>query len=250
MFHPAPVWFISHGSPDLVLRRPPACAFLETARLERVQALAVLSAHWYSQAPQIGCSSGHELMYDFYGFPDPLYQIRWPGKSTDALVERVAGLLDAQVSPRPFDHGVWSPLSLMDPQGKIPLLQISLPEPWSPAALWALGERLSMLRHEGIGIVASGSLTHNLGALKWRGGEPDPWASHFIDWLEAKLQDDDKGALLEYRAQAPHAVLAHPVDDHLRPLFVALGAAGEAPWTRLHESWDLGNLYMGCYRWG
>ncbi|MEW7864346.1 DODA-type extradiol aromatic ring-opening family dioxygenase [Aeromonas diversa] len=251
MSHLAPVWFISHGSPDLVLRRPSACAFLEGMHLEGIRALIVLSAHWYSREPQIGISSGQALMYDFYGFPEPLYQIRWPGHSSRELVERVCAQLGEGVETliRPFDHGVWSPLSLMDPEGAIPLLQLSLPEGWSPAALWAFGERLAQLRGEGIGILASGSLTHNLGALKWRGGEPDPWASHFIDWLEEKMQSGDHSALQDYRTLAPHAAMAHPVDDHLRPLFIALGAAGGGAPTRLHASWDLGNLYMGSYRW-
>jgi 4,5-DOPA dioxygenase extradiol len=109
---------------------------------------------------------------------------------------------------------------------------------------------LGALRSQGIGILASGAITHNLRALAPEGSPVPEWASQFVDWLEQKMADEDRLALLDYRQQAPGAVESHPHDDHLRPLFVALGAAdGVAP-TRLHESWDGGSLYMGAYRFG
>ncbi len=161
----------------------------------------------------------------------------------------LAGLTSTPVR-RELDHGVWSPLSLIDPNSEIPLVQISIPASFTPAQLWQLGEVLGALRSQGIGILASGAITHNLRALAPEGSPVPEWASQFVDWLEQKMADEDRLALLDYRQQAPGSVESHPHDDHLRPLFVALGAADGAAPTRLHESWDGGSLYMGAYRFG
>ncbi|MCS3831814.1 4,5-DOPA dioxygenase extradiol [Aeromonas veronii] len=249
----APVWFISHGAPDLVLREQPATRFLRTLRLGELKGLVVISAHWFSRELQINVEPKPALMYDFYGFPEPLYRMRWPASSPEWLLQGVsdqlalAGLTATPVR-RELDHGVWSPLSLIDPNSEIPLVQISIPASFTPAQLWQLGEVLGALRSQGIGILASGAITHNLRALAPEGSPVPEWASQFVDWLEQKMADEDRLALLDYRRLAPGAVASHPHDDHLRPLFVALGAAqGKAP-TLLHESWDGGSLYMGAYR--
>ncbi|MDR6995430.1 4,5-DOPA dioxygenase extradiol [Aeromonas salmonicida] len=252
----APVWFISHGAPDLVLRDQPATHFLKTLHLGDIKGLVVISAHWFSRTDlQINVEPNPALMYDFYGFPEPLYHIRWPATSPLWLQEAVgdqlmlAGLPATQVR-RELDHGVWSPLSLMDPASEIPLVQISIPASFSPAQLWQLGEALQSLREQGIGILASGAITHNLQALGPDHSPVPGWASAFVNWLEQTMSEGDRPALEEYRTRAPGAVEAHPHDDHLRPLFVALGAAGKDKPHKLHDSWDGGSLYMGSYRFG
>lgn len=252
----APVWFISHGAPDLVLRDQPATQFLTRLRLGDIKGLVVISAHWFSRSElQVNVEPNPALMYDFYGFPEPLYRIRWPASSPGWLQRAVSdGLaaagLDATPVRRELDHGVWSPLSLMDPASETPLVQISIPASFTPAQLWHLGEALQGLRAQGIGILASGAITHNLGALGPDGSPPPVWAKEFVDWLEQAMARGDRPALEDYRARAPGAVSAHPHDDHLRPLFVALGAAAMDKPTRLHQSWDYGSLYMGAYRFG
>ncbi|MGL5813786.1 MAG: DODA-type extradiol aromatic ring-opening family dioxygenase [Aeromonas sp.] len=252
----APVWFISHGAPDLVLRDQPATQFLRGLRLEGVKGLVVISAHWFSRTePQLNVEPSPALMYDFYGFPEPLYRIRWPARSPAWLQEAVsdqlllAGLPATPVK-RELDHGVWSPLSLMDPASEIPLVQLSIPASFSPAELWRLGEALQALREQGIGILASGAITHNLRALGPDGSPVPGWASDFARWLEQAMAAADRPALEDYRARAPGAEQSHPHDDHLRPLFVALGAAGADKPVKLHDSWDYGSLYMGAYRFG
>lgn len=252
----APVWFISHGAPDLVLRDQPATQFLATLRLGGIKGLVVISAHWFSRSElQINIEPSPALMYDFYGFPEPLYQIRWPARSPQWLQEAVgdqlllAGLPATPVH-RELDHGVWSPLSLMDPQSEIPLVQLSIPANFTPPQLWQLGEALQGLRAQGIGILASGAITHNLRALGPDDSPVPGWARTFVSWLEQTMEQGDRTALEDYRARAPGAVESHPHDDHLRPLFVALGAAGSDRPTRLHQSWDYGSLYMGAYRFG
>lgn len=249
----APVWFISHGAPDLVLRDRPATRFLSTLRLGELKGLVVISAHWFSRELELNVEPAPALMYDFYGFPEPLYHMRWPASSPAWLQQAVGDELavagwQASTVRRELDHGVWSPMSLIDPDSEIPLVQVSIPVNFTPAQLWQLGEALGRLREQGIGILASGAITHNLRALGPDHSPTAPWAREFVRWLEQMMAQGDKQALLDYRRLAPGAVESHPHDDHLRPLFVALGAArGESP-ARLHESWDLGSLYMGAYR--
>lgn len=252
----APVWFISHGAPDLVLRDQPATQFLTKLRLGDIKGLVVISAHWFSRTDlQLNVEPKPALMYDFYGFPDPLYSIRWPANSPVWLQEAVSDQLllaglNATPVKRELDHGVWSPLSLMDPASEIPLVQISIPANFDPHQLWQLGEALQALREQGIGILASGAITHNLRALGPDGSPVPGWASDFAHWLEQTMAEGDRPALEDYRARAPGAVESHPHDDHLRPLFVALGAAGADKPQKLHDSWDYGSLYMGSYRFG
>ncbi|MGY4040629.1 DODA-type extradiol aromatic ring-opening family dioxygenase [Aeromonas hydrophila] len=252
----APVWFISHGAPDLVLRDQPATHFLKNLRLGDLKGLVVISAHWFTRSElQINVEPNPALMYDFYGFPEPLYHIRWPASSPLWLQEAVSDQLllaglPAEPVRRELDHGVWSPLSLMDPASSVPLVQLSIPASFTPRQLWQLGEALQQLRAQGIGILASGAITHNLRALGPENSPVPGWARSFVNWLELTMSEGDRTALEDYRARASGAVESHPHDDHLRPLFVALGAAGQDKPDKLHDSWDGGSLYMGSYRFG
>ncbi|MGB6187274.1 MAG: class III extradiol ring-cleavage dioxygenase [Aeromonas molluscorum] len=251
----SPVWFISHGAPDLVLRDQPATRFMKDLSLGPLKGLVVISAHWFSRELEVNVAHNPALMYDFHGFPDALYRIRWSASSPAWLQQALQdalqqGGLAAQPVLRELDHGVWSPLSLLDANSETPLVQISIPAGMNTAELWRLGEALAPLRQQGIGILASGAITHNLRALGPDGSPPPSWAKAFAHWLEEKMDHQDKAALLDYRDQAPGAVQSHPHDDHLRPLFVALGAAGADKSIRLHDSWDYGSLYMGSYRFG
>lgn len=165
---------------------------------------------------------------------------------SDRLKE--AGLparLDAQ---RPFDHGGWVPLSLMYPQADIPVIQVSLPSRLGPALQVKVGQALAGLRDQGILLIGSGSITHNLGELDWHAG-PDviePWALAFRDWVVERLTENDQAALLDYRQQAPFARRNHPSDEHLLPLFFALGAGDR--FGVVHQGFTLGALGMDIYR--
>ena len=188
-----------------------------------------------------------DIWHDFYGFPPPLYAVRYPAKGAPALAQRTIELLQAaglpaQADPqRPFDHGTWVPLSLMYPQADIPVLQLSLPSRLGPALQSRVGQALRQLRGEGVLLIGSGSITHNLGELDWHAGPEAiaPWAREFRDWMVEKLQADDEAALHDYRRQAPWAARNHPSDEHLLPLFCAARAAAGCasstaalPWAR------------------
>ncbi|WP_374309166.1 class III extradiol ring-cleavage dioxygenase [Dongia sp.] len=258
-----PVVFVSHGSPTLAFDDVPARDFLVRlgSKLPRPQAILCISAHWEAAIPSVTGSDAPSTIHDFYGFPQALYDLRYDAPGDPALAARVVKLLEdgghnAMInSDRGLDHGVWSPLILTYPQSGIPVVQLSLVHHRSPADHVALGRLLAPLRDEGILILGSGGAVHNLRALDWnnRSGITE-WAGAFDQWLTDHITAGDIAALSDYRAQAPHAGVAHPSEDHILPLFVALGAAaGAAPsvqGTQLHRSFTFGSLSMSSYGWG
>ncbi|MGA3401336.1 MAG: class III extradiol ring-cleavage dioxygenase [Acetobacteraceae bacterium] len=256
-----PALFISHGSPMLALEPSPAREFLAGlgATLQRPRAILVASAHWETARPLVNAVAVNETIHDFYGFPPALFAMRYPAPGDPALAQRVAELLrDAGFettldSARGLDHGAWVPLTLMYPAHDIPVLQLSMQTPLGPEHHLRLGRAVAALRGEDVLVIGSGSFTHNLGRL--RRVEPDaaPPADvvAFADWMHAALQDDRVDDLLAYRRKAPYAAVQHPTDEHLLPLFVALGAAGDkARATRLHASTTYGALRMDAYAFG
>jgi 4,5-DOPA dioxygenase extradiol len=252
-----PALFISHGSPMLPLEDSPTTHFLSRLgeSLARPDAIVIVSAHWESGELAINGSLQPETIHDFSGFPRQLYQLDYPARGDAALGARVKSLLEDEgfhpvtVVERGLDHGVWVPLMLMYPQADIPVLAVSLPRSLSPARLLDLGRALGTLRAQNVLVVASGSYTHNLWALAEEGTPPPDWATAFSQWVDDKLITGERKALLDWKAQAPHAAVNHPSDEHFRPLFVALGAGDEfTPPQRLHEDWRMGSLSMACWR--
>ena len=251
-----PSLFISHGSPMLALHpgaSGPALTGLANA-LAQPKAIVVVSAHWESRELVVTGSKQPETWHDFHGFPPALYAVQYPAPGEPALAEQVCALLGAAGLPartdthRPFDHGAWVPLSLMYPSANIPVIQVSLPSQQGPALQLQVGQALAELRQQGVLLIGSGSITHNLGELDWHAG-PDaiePWAVAFRDWVVQRLAEDDRAALLDYRRQAPFAVRNHPSDEHLLPLFFALGAGGG--FGVVHQGFTLGALGMDIYR--
>lgn len=251
--------YISHGSPmtalqpGLVRDRLAALA----ATLPRPRAIVVATAHWLSAQPQVGGAAAPETVHDFFGFPPALYEMRYPAPGAPALADRVLQLLaQAGLEPRldpvhGLDHGVWVPLRLLYPDADIPVVPISIQHARDPAHHLAVGRALAPLQEDGVLVIGSGSITHNLGDLRMGyGAEREaPYVRPFIAWVEARLAAGDVDALLDYRRQAPFAQRAHPTDEHLLPLFVALGAAGPHPRVqRIDAGVDHGILAMDIYR--
>ncbi|NTZ74334.1 dioxygenase [Pseudomonas protegens] len=253
-----PSLFISHGSPMLALEpgaSGPALARL-AAELPRPRAILVVSAHWESSDLRVSCNPHPETWHDFGGFPAALFAVQYPAPGDPELAAQVVGLLQAEGLPaqldsqRPFDHGTWVPLSLMYPQADIPVVQLSLPSRLGPALQTRIGHALAGLREQGVLLIGSGSITHNLRDLDWHAGPEsvEPWAKAFRDWMIDKLAADDQAALHDYRQQAPNAVRSHPSDEHLLPLYFARGAGGE--FSVAHQGFTLGALGMDIYRFG
>ncbi|SEJ34263.1 dioxygenase family protein [Frateuria terrea] len=256
-----PSLYISHGSPMTALQPGAVRERLAelSADLPRPQAILIATAHWLSAQPRVGGAAQPDTVHDFFGFPAALYDIRYPAPGAPALADRALQLLvgaglQATLDPRQgLDHGAWVPLRLLYPDADIPVVPLSIQPERDPAHHLAVGRALAPLRDEGVLVIGSGSITHNLGDLRMGyGAEREaPYVRPFIAWVEERLGAGDVDALLDYRRQAPFAQRAHPTDEHLLPLFVALGAAGTQPAAqRIDAGIDHGILAMDIYRFG
>ncbi len=247
-----PTIFLSHGAPTVVMQNTPASGFLRSlaARVPAPKAILVVSAHWEEARPTVGL--GLETIHDFYGFPQPLYALRYPAPPARDVAERVTALLQpahvAVDATRGRDHGVWTPLLLAWPKADVPVLQLSLVGGAAPARHYEIGRALTPLRDEGVLIVGSGSVTHNLRARPTP--QPADWATRFVRWLDNTLATGDDAALLDWKRTAPHAEINHPTPEHFDPIFVARGAAAGEAATQLHASYEFGSLSMNAYAFG
>jgi 4,5-DOPA dioxygenase extradiol len=227
-----PVIFAAHGAPVLLDDDAWMSELSAWAKaMPKPAAVLMVSAHWEQRPTSLGASRTVPLVYDFYGFPEQYYQTNYPSPGAPALAARVRGLLDqgrmawSDDEQRGLDHGAYVPLVAMYPQADVPVLQASLPG-MDPGALFRLGQALSPLRDEGVLVVGSGVLTHNLAAVDFGPAPTTPaWASEFDAWAADVLERKDVDALLDYRRRAPGVRLALPTHEHFVPVIVALGAA-------------------------
>lgn len=253
-----PTIFVSHGAPTLALQDVPARHFLEQLGrdLPRPRAIAVVTAHWETRQASVGGAAKPETIHDFGRFDDRLFAMRYTAPGDPALADRMSDLLcaaglESRVDPRRgLDHGVWIPLILMYPEADIPVVPVSVQPGYGPAHHLDLGRALSSLREDGVLVLGSGSFTHDL--ARFRGGPldaaPPEDVQDFAAWFDAALTEGRTCDLLTYRTRAPHAVENHPTEEHLLPLYVAMGAAGpNAKAKRLHSSSTYGILRMDAY---
>jgi 4,5-DOPA dioxygenase extradiol len=253
-----PALFLSHGAPTLPLMDSAATTFLRglAATMERPNAILVASAHWETDRPEVTAVAVNDTIHDFYGFPRALYELTYPAPGDAALAERVLGLLAQADLPgtvdtrRGLDHGAWVPLLLAFPAHDIPVVQLSLQSHLGPDHHEKLGAALAPLRAEGVLVIGSGSFTHDLS--RFRGQTADAPVqrdvTEFANWMDTAIREHRHADLLAYRRRAPHAVQNHPTDEHLLPLYVAMGAAGpNARPERLHSSAQFSMLRMDAY---
>lgn len=253
-----PTLFLSHGAPTMALepgRAGQALADLGR-RMPRPDAILIISPHWDTPTATVSTVAHPATIHDFYGFPAPLYELRYPAPGAPALATRVKHLLDAGGIPcaldpqRGLDHGAWSPLRFIYPSADVPITQLSLQSHRDPQYQFDVGRALRALRNENVLIIGSGSMTHNLG--EFRGNRfdspPMPYVQAFQAWFAEKLASGATEDLLDYRSRAPHALRAHPADDHLLPLYITLGAAddGAIP-ERIVDEVIYGMLAMDAY---
>lgn len=244
-----PAVFVSHGSPMTLVRSSPAHDFLKglARHLPKPKAILAISAHWCTRQPAVSAAARPETIHDFYGFPKALYDLNYAAKGDPDLATKVHDLTGAKVEDRGIDHGAWVPLLLAWPKADIPVVTMAVQPERDPRHHWRLGQALRPLRDDGVLILASGALTHNLGAYFDGGDAEEARSAAFADWMAQAVEDGRTDDLLDYRRQAPEAVFAHPTDEHLLPLYIALGAA-EGPGKVIHRSFD-GSLSMDAYSW-
>jgi 4,5-DOPA dioxygenase extradiol len=226
-----PAIFLAHGSPFLLDDTAWVSELGGWARaLPRPAGVLMLSAHWEQKPVTLGATASVPLVYDFSGFPAKYYQVRYAPPGAPALAARVRALLSPgqpifDEPARGLDHGAYVPLLAMYPRADVPVLQVSLPS-LDPVALLALGRALAPLREEGVLIVGSGFLTHNLRTADLGPGAVAPaWAVEFDAWAADALARQDVDALLDYRRLAPGVRLALPTHEHFVPVLAALGAS-------------------------
>ncbi len=248
-----PVLFISHGAPDVLLQKDPVIdEWRGQARsLPYPRRILVISAHWETTGFMIGGNRAGKTIHDFYGFPDALYDYRYAPPEdvhwADALADRLGIGTDHD---RGLDHGAWVPLHALYPGADIPVTQLSVARGGSPGEHYELGRRLAGLREEGVLILASGVIVHNLSALDWRQplADPEPWAVRFMEGVDEALHSENLELLFEPR-RMPGASRALPSLEHFLPLLVAFGAAGIGARVEMFaRTWRYRNLSQHSYR--
>ncbi len=257
-----PSIFVSHGAPTLALRpREIGPALRQVAlALPAPSAILVVSPHWTSARPIVSAAPQMSTIHDFGPFDPALFDLRYEPPGAPAVARRVAGRLSAAGRAtridehRGLDHGAWVPLRLMYPHADVPAFQLSLQAREEPRRQFQLGRLLAPLADEGVLLVFSGSFTHNL--YEFDPSRPDedgvdPYVEEFRAWMLERLSANDVEALLDYRRRAPFAERAHPTEEHLLPLFAALGAApGDATLHHPVRSTTYGVLAMDAFVFG
>lgn len=255
-----PSLFVSHGSPMTALMDTPAHRWFKSfaKELPRPRAILLASAHFEEEVPVFTSDAKPEMIYDFGGFPKPLYEMVYSAPGDPELALKAAHLVNdagwrtGLVQNRGFDHGTWVPLKLMYPEADIPVVQVSVQQAEGSLHHIELGRMLAPLREEGVLVMGSGSLTHNLWELSRRRGDVDAqaldWVVVFTEWVAEKVESGDAKAIANYRTEAPHAKQNHPRDEHFLPLPFAMGAGGSnAKGKRVHASYDYGLLAMDAF---
>jgi 4,5-DOPA dioxygenase extradiol len=264
-----PTLFLSHGSPMIALEPGNTGPFLQRlgstidATFGRPRAILAVSAHSTAREPVLLAASQHEAVYDFGGFPDALHRIRYDAPGAPALADTVQDLLvDARLpvhrlAQGGLDHGIWTMLKYLYPNADVPVLPLAWVPSLAPEKQLVLGEALASLSAQGVLVMGSGSITHNLRRVFGNGGrvpvdaQEGVESASFRQWMQERSTALDWDALFAYRSRAPYAVDMHPTDEHLLPWFVAAGAGGRdiAP-RRLFADVTYGCLGMDAYAFG
>jgi 4,5-DOPA dioxygenase extradiol len=250
--------FLAHGSPLSVLDKVFGAALKKFfLRQKRLRAIVIVSAHWRTTGGiRVTSNPIPPVIYDFMGFPSWLYQLTYACPGDRSVAQAVALLIEregiaARLDPeRGLDHGVWVPLSLAVPDAKIPVVQVSLPQPSDPATLLALGKALAPLRSEDIMIVGSGGTVHNLDRLEMDTPEDvaEPWAAEFDRWAYERATALDTASLSDYATLGPHAADAVPTSEHFDPLLVVMGSTlVNDSVLDLYEGFRYGTLSMRSF---
>ncbi len=248
-----PVLFVAHGAPMVLDDAAWMGDWASWGRaLPRPTAILMVSAHWEARPIALGATTTVPLVYDFSGFPEKYYRDVYPAPGAPALAARVKQLLSGEavqdVPKRGLDHGAYVPLMGMYPKADVPVLQMSLPT-LDARPLHELGRRLAPLREEGVLIVGSGFITHNMRAFDMT-GRTQGWASEFDAWTADVVRRRDLDALVTYRERAPGVNVALPSLEHFVPLLLAAGAARDDEARFPVEGWLAGNFTRRSVQFG
>jgi 4,5-DOPA dioxygenase extradiol len=249
--------FLAHGSPMNAIEDKEYTRFLEEfGKTIHPKAVVIFTAHWESEVLTISSSDEqYDTIYDFYGFPDELYQIKYPAKGHSQLANRIQEKLTKQGiqvkkdKTRGLDHGSWTLLQRLFPNADIPVVQISVNPFLHPEKQYQIGAALRELGKEDILVIGSGVTVHNLRIIKWGQTTPEPWAVEFDDWLIDKIEKNDLESLFEYEKLAPHTQMAVPRAEHFVPLYIAMGSADSLANAKvIFRNYEYGTLSNICFQ--
>ena len=255
----APVFFISHGAPTFAIAPGILGPRLQAlgGQLSDLKAVLVVSPHWQTREVKVMTTLKPETVHDFGGFPSRLYELQYPAAGQPEVAKEAARLLVEAGFTTGFDerrgrdHGAWVPLYYLLPKAQVPVFQVSMPATLSTLQAVNLGRALAPLREQGVMIIGSGSMTHNLYEFRQSGTQPEAYAQEFATWVRAAVLANAVDQLVNYRALAPHAERAHPTQEHFLPLLVALGAQAEDDAVQVVDGGIThGVLSMESYAWG
>lgn len=268
-----PPLFLSHGAPNMALHDTPVCRFMKGLgnSYQKPDAIVSISAHFETKGTAVVSDPSPEMICDFRGFEAELYEIKYAAKGNPELAKEILSLLQSkdihaeEIKKRGFDHGTWVPLSLVYPDADIPIVQVSIDPNETSEYHYKIGQALASLAERNIAIIGTGNITHNLPALFAKGRDPEldanikGYVEAFLKWFDDQLESNHLENLLNYRNKAPFAEENHPTDEHLLPIFVALGAAnGIAPEQvkaqkkarKIHASYNYEFLAMDAWEFG
>ena len=228
-----PVLFVGHGSPMNVLDKENPFnqnLSLITQKFAKPKAILMISAHWYSSRLQVTSGEYPEMIYDFYGFPEELSQVQYPAPGSPELAKQVRSLLqpeNVELNPtRGFDHGAWAVLKFLYPDADIPVVQLSLNRLQSAEWHFNLAKKLSALREQGVLIIGSGNIVHNLRVISWEHidqiGAGYDWAYAFRDQINHAMTTQNNNELVHYEQFGENAALSVPTPDHYLPLLYVM----------------------------
>ncbi|MGA7614980.1 MAG: class III extradiol ring-cleavage dioxygenase [Thermoanaerobaculia bacterium] len=255
---PAPTLFISHGAPSVILDDPEFVAALRgfASRLPKPRAVILMSAHWESDTSvRLTARDPSKTIHDFGGFDRQLYSLHYPAPGDPELSRRIVSILedasiDAAVDDsRGLDHGAWIPLLMLYPDADVPVIELSLPRPRSVDLVRRIGRALAPLRDEGMMLIGSGGVVHNLSEIRFSSHPAvSEWARRFDDWVWRCIRTRDFDELGQYRNAAPTADLAVPTTEHFDPIFFTVGTSRDEEQEMLiFEGFRFGNLSMRSF---
>ena len=255
----APLLFVSHGAPTFAIEPGLLGPQLQQLgqQLDGVTAVLVVSPHWQTRGVRVSAARAPDTIHDFGGFPARLYDLAYPASGAPDLAQQAAQLLSdagfetAVDGLRGLDHGAWVPMMHLLPDATLPVFQVSMPYDLTATQSVAFGRALAPLRKQGVLILASGSMTHNLREFRQGVAAGDTYVRQFADWVNAAVLADATDQVCRYRRDAPHAERAHPSEEHFLPLLIAMGAQRAGDQARLLDGGiEHGMLCMDSFVWG
>ncbi|WP_419152244.1 DODA-type extradiol aromatic ring-opening family dioxygenase [Aeribacillus alveayuensis] len=245
-----PSLFLAHGSPMIAIQDNRYTRFLKELGMNlNPKAIIIFTAHWESDVLTISSRDDeYETIYDFYGFPEELYQVTYPAKGSTTIANKIQkrferhGIQSKLDKRRGLDHGSWTVLKHLYPEANIPVVQISVHPFLPPEEQFQIGEALKGMGQEHMLIIGSGATSHNFRMLKWGQNTPEPWAVEFDDWLIDHIHQKNYQKLFQYETLAPHAQLAVPRPEHFVPLFIAMGSGCMETPEVIYREYEMGTL--------